>query len=177
RIKLSVANSTAIIESLLSLTRMKEPSLAETDLVAVVTDSVATSRVPERISVKRELPQSAVTVHGDPEQLRMAFKNIIKNAVEAIADGGALTVSINRGSNGTAEVSFADTGEGIDPENLEAVFQPLFSTKAKGIGFGLSIARMVLDRHGGRLSVTSEPGRGTVFTARLPLAVAVDKGE
>ncbi len=176
RIKLSVANSTAIIESLLSLTRMREPSLADTDLVAVVGSSIATSRVPGRISIERVLPETDVTVHGDHEQLRMAFKNIIKNAVEAMAGSGTLTVSISGGSNGAAEVSFADTGEGIDPENLEAVFQPLFSTKAKGIGFGLSIARMVVDRHGGALSVASEPGRGTVFTARLPLADATGKG-
>ncbi len=170
RIKLSVANSTMIIESLLSLTRMKEPSLADTDLVAVVDGSIATSQVPARISVERVIPEAEVTVHGDQEQLRMAFKNIVKNAVEAMSGSGTLTVSIKGGSNGTAEVSFADTGEGIDSENLEAVFQPLFSTKAKGIGFGLSIARMVVDRHGGTLSVASEPGRGTVFTARLPLA-------
>lgn len=175
RIKLSVTNSTAIIESLLSLTRMQEPSLADTDLVAVVGNSIATSRVPGRITVERVIPEAGVTVRGDHEQLRMAFKNIIKNAVEAMAGSGTLTVSIDGGSNGIAEVSIRDTGEGIDPENLEAIFQPLFSTKAKGIGFGLSIARMVVDRHGGTLSVASEPGRGTVFTARLPLTAPLAK--
>ena len=65
-------------------------------------------------------------------------------------------------------MSFADTGSGIAAENLEKVFQPLFSTRAKGIGFGLSIVRMIIDKHGGTIEAKSEQGKGATFVIRLP---------
>jgi len=72
---------------------------------------------------------------------------------------------------------FIDTGPGIDPENLDRIFEPLFTTRAKGIGFGLSIARMVIDRHGGTIEARSEPGRGATIIVRLPLYVYRRKEE
>jgi len=105
----------------------------------------------------------------------MAFNNIIKNAVESMDGGGTLTVVVRRDAGGQAEVSFADTGAGIDPENLDEVFNPLFSTKVKGIGFGLSIAKTIIDKHGGTIEARSEPGNGAVFTIRLPLYADISK--
>ena len=99
----------------------------------------------------------------------MTFKNIIKNAVDAMDGKGMLTVTTRTTADGQAELSFADTGPGIAPENLERVFQPLFSTKTKGIGFGLSIAKTVAERHGGTIEAKSEPGRGTNLIIKLPL--------
>jgi polar amino acid transport system substrate-binding protein len=81
---------------------------------------------------------------------------------------GTLTVTVGRTADGQAEVSFADTGSGIATEDLEKVFQPLFSRKAKGIGFGLSIAKMVVDRHGGTIEAKSEPGKGANIIIQLP---------
>jgi len=100
----------------------------------------------------------------------MAFKNIVKNAVDAMGGKGTLTVTIVRTADGQAEASFADTGPGIALENLEKVFQPLFSTKAKGIGFGLSIARMIIGKHGGTIEARSDPGKGATIILRLTLA-------
>ena len=68
-------------------------------------------------------------------------------------------------------IKFQDTGKGINPEHLPYIFEPLYSTKAKGIGLGLSISRDIVERHHGTLTVTSEPQSGTVFTVRLPAAV------
>ena len=99
----------------------------------------------------------------------MAFKNIVNNAVEAMDGRGTLTATVHKTADGQAKVSFVDTGPGIAAENLDRVFQPLFSTKAKGIGFGLSIARMVIDRHGGTIEAKSEPGKGANIIIRLPL--------
>jgi len=169
RIKQSVDGSTAIIESLLSLTRMKEPQLEEFDLVAVAHDAITTTKVSDTVEVIRNFPEQEVMVSADREQLRMAFKNIVKNAGEAMDGGGTLTVTVHTATDGQSEVSFADTGSGIALENLDRVFQPLFSTKASGIGFGLSIAKMVIDKHGGTIEAKSEPGKGATFIARLPL--------
>ena len=91
----------------------------------------------------------------------------MKNAHEAMGGKGTLTVTVQRIVEGQAEVSFADTGSGIAPEDLDMVFQPLFSRKTKGIGFGLSIAKMVIDKHGGTIEAKSEPGKGANIIIQL----------
>ena len=169
RIKSSVGSATTIIESLLSLTRMKELQLERLDLIATTSDAITTSKVRATVNVIHDFSEPEVLVYGDSEQLCMVFQNIIKNAVEAMDGKGTLTVTIRTTTEGQAEVSFADTGPGITPENMDRVFQPLFSTKAKGIGFGLSIAKMVIDKHGGTIEAKSEPGKGATLIIRLPL--------
>jgi len=158
RIKSAVDNATAIIQSLLDMTRSKEPELESLDLVAIVSDAIATSKVPAAVNVIRDFPRQAVSVNADRELLHMAFRNMLNNAVEAMGSTGTLTVTVRTTADGQVEISFADTGPGIAPENLDKVFEPLFSTKAKGIGFGLSIAKMVVDKHGGAIEAKSEPG-------------------
>jgi PAS domain S-box-containing protein len=168
RIKSSVGSATAIIQSLLDLTRMKEPQLARLDLIAVVSDVITTSEVPATVKVIQDFADQQIWVNADGEQLRMAFKNIVSNALDAMDDKGVLTVRIGTTAGGQAEVSFADTGPGIAPENLDKVFQPLFSTKAKGIGFGLSITKMIVDRQGGTIEARSEAGKGATLIIQLP---------
>jgi signal transduction histidine kinase len=175
RIKLSVDNSTAIIESMLNLTRMKAPELTKLDLAAVTRDALATSKLPKTIISKLDFPEGEVLVNGDHEQLRMAFKNIIKNASEAMEARGTLTVTIRTAADGRAEVSFTDTGSGIAAEDMNSVFQPLFSRKAKGIGLGLSITKMIIEKHGGTIEAKSEPGKGATIVIQLPLYADNDK--
>ncbi len=162
-------NATAIIESLLNLTRMREPQLARLDLIAIASDAIATSKVPTGVNVIQNFPEQEVLVNADREQLRMAFQNIVTNADEAMDGKGTLTVTVGRTTDSQAEVSFVDTGPGIAPEDLDRVFQPLFSTKAKGIGFGLSIAKMVIDKHSGTIEAKSGQGKGATIIIQLPL--------
>ncbi len=175
RIKSSVGSSTTIIDSLLNLTRMKEPQLVKLDLIAIASDAITTSKMSATVKVIKDFPEQEVLVNADGEQFRMAFKNIIKNAVEAMDGKGTLTVTVHTAADGQAEVSFADTGPGIAAEDLDRVFQPLFSTKAKGIGFGLSIAKMVIDKHGGTIKAKSEPGEGATIIIQLPLYIDKEK--
>jgi len=169
RIRSSVGSATAIIESLLNLVKMEKPQLAKVDLIAITSDAIATSKVPPGVDVIRKFPGQEVLVNADHGQLRMAFKNIIKNASEAMRDEGTLTVTVRTAADSRAEVSFTDTGPGIAEENLDRVFQPLFSTKAQGIGFGLSISKMVIGKHGGTIEAKSEPGKGATIIIQLPL--------
>ncbi len=169
RIRSSVGSATAIIESLLSLTQMKEPQLRRLDLIAITSAAIASAEMPTTVNVIQDFPEEEVLVNADAEQFNMAFKNIVNNAVEAMDGRGTLTATVHTTADGRAEVSLADTGPGIAAENLNRVFQPLFSTKAKGIGFGLSIARLVIDRHGGTIAAKSEPGKGANIIIRLPL--------
>ena len=168
RIKSSVGSASAIIESLLNLTQMREPKLTMVDLIAITHDAIVTSKLPDTVKVIQDFPEQEVSVNADGEQLRMAFKNIIKNASEALEGKGTLTVTINPTADGQAEISFTDTGPGIAEDNLERVFQPLFSTKVRGIGFGLSIAKMIIDKHGGTVEAKSEPGKGATIIVQLP---------
>jgi two-component system NtrC family sensor kinase len=83
-------------------------------------------------------------------------------------NGGTLTISTNK-TNGFLEVSFKDTGVGIPKENMEKLFLPLFTTKAKGTGMGLSVCKKLVDMHGGTIKVESEIGKGTTVTVKLPI--------
>jgi PAS domain S-box-containing protein len=118
RIRASVDGATATIDSLLNLTRMREPRLARLDLIAVTADAINTSKVPATVNVVQSFPEQEVLVNADHEQLVMAFKNVITNAIDAMGGVGMLTVTIHRTADGQAEVSFADTGPGIAAENL-----------------------------------------------------------
>jgi signal transduction histidine kinase len=106
----------------------------------------------------------------DADQIRQVFVNIILNAVEAMPEGGRL--EIRAGSKAQfVEVEFADTGGGVPESIIDKIFDPLFTTKAKGIGLGLAMCKSILERHGGDIRVKSEKGKGAVFTASLPAQI------
>ncbi|MEE8414384.1 MAG: ATP-binding protein, partial [Dehalococcoidales bacterium] len=177
RIQSSVGNATTIIDSLLNLTRMKEPHLGGLDIIAAIRDTITTSKVPSSVKVERSFPEQKVMVIGDREQLRMAFKNIVKNALEAMNGDGTLTIAVQSTDEDYAEASFTDNGSGITAENLEKIFVPLFTTKATGIGFGLSITKTIIERHNGTIAAQSEPGKGTTIILRLPIYKKASKEE
>jgi PAS domain S-box-containing protein len=168
RIKSSVDRSTGIIQSLLNLARLKEPQRASVELRDRVSATIASSQIPDAVRVTKDFPAEAVNLLADSEQLNMVFYNVITNAVQAMEGKGTLTVSI-RTSPDLAEIAFTDTGPGIPTENLDQIFRPLFSTKAKGIGLGLSIAKLIIERHGGTMRARSELGKGATIAIRLPM--------
>lgn len=102
-------------------------------------------------------------------QIRRVFKNLVHNALQAMSNGGllSLAIALNETEN-TVTITLKDSGIGINPENLPHVFEPYFSTKAGSSGIGLSICRSVIEQHGGTIEVESEIGRGTTFTIVLP---------
>jgi signal transduction histidine kinase len=113
--------------------------------------------------------KEGVLVYGDSQQLHMTFRNIIKNAVDAMNEDGTLTVGLEVSEDGEfTETLIKDTGSGIDPEHIPEIFDPLFTTKSRGIGFGLSISQQIVDRHGGFIDVVSEPEKGSSFVVKLP---------
>ncbi len=104
-------------------------------------------------------------------QLNQVFMNLIVNAAQAIEDKGTITITTACVDDATVSVSVADTGKGMPPEVLEHIFEPFYTTKpvGKGTGLGLSLAWEIIERHHGRIEVTSEPGKGTIFTITLPI--------
>jgi len=115
-----------------------------------------------------EAPAEAVRLRGDREQLWQVWLNLVNNALDAMADGGALTVRWGPAPDGRVVVEFADEGSGMTPEHLPHVGEPFFTTKPGGTGLGVAIAQRIVERHGGTLVFASEPGRGTVARVSLP---------
>jgi signal transduction histidine kinase len=126
-----------------------------------------------RIEVRFEMPPDLPRVRGDAEPLQQVFLNLGLNAIEAMPDGGELSVSVAQHRVLDAvEVRFRDTGPGIPPEMLKNIFIPFFTTKEKGTGLGLAICQRIVSSLGGTLEVRSQPGQGTTFTVVLGVATA-----
>jgi two-component system sensor kinase FixL len=125
-----------------------------------------------QIRVRRVEETPLPPLSFDPRQIRQVFLNLLKNALEAMPRGGELTIATGV-RDFQAEISIADTGEGMPPEVAANIFQPYFTTKEKGTGLGLAISQSIIQEHGGSISVDSTPGRGTAFIIRLPVEGAV----
>ncbi|MBK9518035.1 MAG: HAMP domain-containing protein [Anaeromyxobacter sp.] len=126
---------------------------------------------PPGVALARQVAPGLPTVLADRDQVLQVLHNLVKNALEAMPDGGVLRFSARREDQ---EVHFevADSGPGIDPALLPRIFEPYVTTKEGGTGLGLAIAERIVQEHGGRLEVASRPGQGATFTIRLPVAAA-----
>ncbi len=167
-LRAQVRQSERIIGDLLDFARVRPPQRTQVRLDALVEEQVSRAAVPPCIRVEREFPPPAVVLQADPQQIGQVVLNLVVNAVQAMhGQGGVLTLSARR-HDGRVRVDVRDTGPGIAPENLERVFEPLFTTKARGIGLGLAVSRMLARANGGEITVASEPGQGAAFTLDLP---------
>ncbi len=177
RIYRNVRKADTIIQSLLDLSRVKKPDPSPHPLADIVSDSLKSAGVSGSPAVRRDFSDGRIRITGDREQIRMALTNLFRNAVEAmagsdvpVAGSGELVIAARPAADGMVEITVTDTGPGFAEEHLDRLFEPLFSTKTHGFGFGLSIVRMVVENHGGAITARSEPGRGATFTLTLPLA-------
>jgi signal transduction histidine kinase len=140
------------------------------EVVTCIGDVLQAIRVPENVEVKIDIPVSLPEALADRDQIRIVLGNLIRNAIEAMSDGGKLTIT-GQQQESEVEIAITDTGEGIPPANLERIMQPLVSTKPRGIGLGLPLVRGILAKNHGRLEVASEVGRGSTFSVYLAAAV------
>jgi PAS domain S-box-containing protein len=141
---------------------------AVSEVIVMVRSAIAKNG----IAVSTQLTHGLASVQGDRVQLQQVVMNLILNAVEAMnwVERGAreLSIRIEQGEAGGVLVEVADSGPGIDPRNLEQIFEPFYTTKTSGVGMGLSICRSIIDGHGGRLWVTANEPQGAVFQFTLP---------
>ena len=119
-----------------------------------------------RVTVGVELDEHLPKVSADPEQMTRVLRNLILNAIDAMPQGGALTVR-TQARDGGVRLEVSDTGQGLTPEECERLFTPYYTTKTHGTGLGLAIVQSVVSDHHGRISVESQPGRGTTFRLEL----------
>ncbi|MDD5773921.1 MAG: AAA family ATPase, partial [bacterium] len=168
-IESEVKKTLSIIDTILSLSGLKEPRKERIGIISVLNDAVLDSKIPDTVEVVKNMPPEEIIINADEDQFNIAFTNIIKNALDAMDKKGKLTLGIKKTDNEKVEVSFGDTGAGIAYENINKVFQPLFTTKARGFGFGLSICKMIVDKHNGKIEIKSEKGKGSTVTLIFPL--------
>jgi len=162
-----------IIQQMLDLYRPEAGQMAPIDLNAAVEGVLSLMRKElesQGIVVEAHLDRAKPRVIGRGDQARQVFINLILNAIEAMPEGGKLTLTTHQGTNGIVTVEVTDTGMGIAPENLTRIAEPFFTTKPKGVGLGLTVCHEIIERHQGTLGVTSQVGRGSTFTIRLPAA-------
>ncbi len=162
-----------IVNNLLEFARNRTDEIRPVDLVPLVDeglDLLNERRSKRGVRLELALPDEPLVVRGSDGELQQVVTNLALNAIDAMPRGGTLTVS-GRATSRWAEVVVADTGEGIEAESIDRIFEPFYSTKVGrgGTGLGLSISHDIVRRHGGTVDVDSEPGRGTRFTVRLPL--------
>jgi signal transduction histidine kinase len=157
-----------LIGNLLDFARPKQITRIKFHINDLLAQVLGRMTLPANITVTRKLAEGLPTIAGDPEQLGQAFGNLVLNAVQSMTDGGTLGFETRPAEKEGLEVVVSDTGPGIEPENLEKIFEPLFTTKAKGIGLGLSVTRTVFDKHGGTVRVESVPSVSTKFIVWLP---------
>lgn len=168
-----IANLKTIVSRFSEFSRMPQPQFQPVELNDVVENVSrlfqAQLRTPDRapLECKLELAESMPQVAADPELLHRALSNLVLNAMDAMPQGGTLTLRTRREGE-WAILEVADTGAGLTPEECERLFTPYYTSKAHGTGLGLAIVQSIVSDHGGRISVRSDAGRGTAFVIELP---------
>jgi len=157
-----------IVSDLQDSARTVKPNLVETDLGQVVAETVQMTKAPENITITVRTEEELPNVVIDPELMKRVFSNLFMNAIQAMPNGGSLSIEITH-SNRNVSVGIQDTGVGISEENQAKLFHPLFTTKAKGQGLGLPECKRLVEAHGGTISVQSKLGAGSKFTVTIPI--------
>jgi signal transduction histidine kinase len=168
-----------VVRGVLNVARTRAPTRDPCSVHAAVADALEILRAQieeQRIAVREDLRASEDTVYGDAEQLKGVFLNLFLNAAEAMPDGGTLSVSTetrdaSQGHAPAVRVRVADEGPGVAPELRDRIFEPFFSTKEEGVGFGLALAQHAVEEHDGTLTLDDGADSGAVFVVELPLAV------
>ncbi len=167
-----------ISNMLLFIKPQQMPDFKVLDIKQLVNDSLCFTdhmiRSANSIEVVTEFLSSSLMVYGDLELLKQVVLNIVLNAIQAMPEGGRLTISVKRiktrpDNYDMAEIRFADTGKGISRSDISMVFDPFFSTKKKGTGLGLAIVHNIVKLHNGTIDINSTKGKGTVCVIRLPV--------
>jgi signal transduction histidine kinase len=139
--------------------------------IAEIVESMRGEGDRHRVTVEASYTDSPVVIEGDRFALGRVYRNLITNAIQATAPGGKVTISTARVGN-HVEVTVADTGSGIPPDKLSAIFEDFVTTKSRGLGLGLAISKRIVEQLNGTIAVQSEVGRGTSFTLRFPASNA-----
>jgi signal transduction histidine kinase len=170
-VRAEVMRVNRIVTDLLETARPKPPEYRSADLNATVEHAVIFARqqaLSKPVKVELHKLEKPLIVEHDTGQIHQMLLNLMLNAIQAIDGSGEVNVDIVQ-RDGTATVSVRDTGKGIKPDHLPNIFRPFYTTKGHGTGLGLSLAKRIVEDHGGKITVASEEGKGTTFEVALPM--------
>jgi len=167
RIERQVASADRVIQAMSAFARLPVPDVEPVSIACSLDEALEANPMPSGIDVSIDCPENLDPVPADFGQLQIVLGNLFRNASDAMPDGGRLSISV-REDGEHVEIAVADTGQGIEASDLDRIIEPFYTTKARGMGLGLAITRSILEKHGGRIRVQSEPGRGATFTVTLP---------
>ncbi|MGA9045516.1 PAS domain-containing protein [Sulfuricurvum sp.] len=170
-IKNEIAGSERIISDLLDSAHTNPPYTETAGVRELIEQILGKLTIPSTVTVKLEIPETLPPLWVDAQQIHQVLRNLISNGIEAMPEGGTLDIrALSDEVTKKITLSVHDSGIGITPEHLDKLFQPLFTTKARGIGLGLVVVKNMTEANGGTIKVESEVGKGTVFTLTLPSA-------
>jgi len=164
-----IRSASKIVSDLLDLSRDTTADRYSTPLPPLIDRLWDECAPPDNLQVATLLPPDLPPVYVDPQQMRQVLENLVTNAYQAMPQGGTLTIEAKTERN-HVRLSIVDTGMGIAKQDMGELFEPLFSTKPRGIGLGLSVTKTLVEANGGRIEVESEEGKGSTFTLILPIA-------
>lgn len=169
-IKDEIAVSERIVSDLLDSVRTKPPRPERVGVMPLIEQALRKCAVPENVTLALDIPEAIPPLKVDSMQIHQVFRNLISNGLEAMPEGGELAIrAVPNAQAETVTISVQDSGTGMTPEQQEKLFQPLFTTKARGIGLGLVVVKNLTQANGGSLEVQSEWGKGTTFAVTLPM--------
>jgi PAS domain S-box-containing protein len=170
-IRNEIAGSERIVSDLLDSVRTKPPQITSVGLAELVAQALGKLALPPTVQVKLDMPETALQLRVDALQMQQVLRNLISNAIEAMPEGGTLQIGAAADpARKTVTISVRDSGVGMTPEQLGKLFQPLYTTKARGIGLGLVVVKNLTEANGGKVEVKSEAGKGTMFSVTVPAA-------
>ena len=169
-----VRSSDRIITDLLDFSRTRIPDREEAAVSELVAEVLEKRPPPDNVEVATQIAPDLPPVYVDAHQIGRVLVNLVTNAYQAMPEGGALTISAQAEERQVA-LSVADTGCGISEENMAKIFEPLFTTRAKGLGLGLTVVKTLAEANEGSIEAESEEGKASVFTVRLPHVRLVQK--
>ncbi len=159
-----------IITNILEHARIGNPNLEKTSIKRAIEEAIITIAQQgsfNNIQINKSIAKGLPDLELDISQIKQVFMNLFINAAEAMVGGGVLTIKAEKNSE-MVKVEISDTGQGIEKNNLERLFEPFFSTKVKGVGLGLAISKEIIENHCGKIEVESKAGKGTTFSINLP---------
>jgi signal transduction histidine kinase len=150
------------IDEIADFVKERPPRIEKISSSKLIESTLKNTPIPDKTQVF--LPNSDITLYGDFTQLETVLSNIITNSIQAIDGNGTITVSVKEEGN-FVEIAISDSGPGIPNQNMEKIFEPLFTTKNDGTGLGLSSCQTIIENHGGKITVHNNP---TTFTLHIP---------
>ncbi len=175
RIIKQVKETTDTIQSLQDLAKLDKPVRRRQDLSDIIRNGIRIIKLPDSVHLINGMIKNDLFVDVDEMQISIVLRNILNNALQAMDNQGTIRITAFKEGNDTVKVSIKNSGPSIAPEEIEKIFNSFYGTKVKGFGYGLTICRMIMEKHGGSIEAKSEDSEGAAFILSFPSADIVNE--